>query len=329
MIWKQLSGGASFSRRLGFYLRPSGQVALVGEVFEVTLDRAQISVEVAPSKDVKRESEERHVDKNAGPCDAWLADTEQHRDPETHDPEVEAGAEQRAHWKRWHRAVWPSFAPIQRRIQDQEDRDSYRGDEIPAEVVANRHPKMGSGRVVPEQSAEKPLLAQYAQGIDHEIDHHHEQSRHQPHSRGPPDFPGVEHSDDAVFAIKRRTQEQRHAITGEPKKGERKRAHERHAEHPNLTSSSRTQIVVEAEWKPVVNRGPFAGKRNYVREQREKKSGAEAKVDDRDEKKTRKENEHIGTKCDGREDQVHLSQAARAKPDSRKKSIARFNARST
>src|SRR5271170_7478231 len=62
------------------------------------------------------------------------------------------------------------------------------------QVVADRYAEMRARRVVPENPAEEPAVAEHAQRIDHHVHHHHEQRRHQPYARRAPDFPGVENS---------------------------------------------------------------------------------------------------------------------------------------
>src|SRR5271154_2804040 len=228
---------------------PDRKTALVGKVGEMALDRRVVAPRFAAGHDMKRENRERQVDEHGGPSDIRRVDSKQHRDSENHDPRVQRRTKQRARGDRPKQAGGLGRPAVERRVEPLEDRDRDRGDKIPSEVVADRYAEMRARRVVPENPAEEPAVAEHAQRIDHHVHHHHEQRRHQPYARRAPDFPGVENSKIRAATIQGRAQQQRDCIAGEGEERKRQRIHERHAEHPNLARAGRVYIVIQSERK--------------------------------------------------------------------------------
>src|ERR1700730_1398175 len=100
-------------------------------------------------------------------------DDEQHRDSEERNSRIKRGSHQGARGKIEHQARGFDCAAIQPRVEELENRNSQRRNEIPSKVIADWNAEMRTRGIVPENLPQEPLLAEYAQWIDDEIDHHH------------------------------------------------------------------------------------------------------------------------------------------------------------
>src|SRR5208282_383574 len=277
---------------------PDRKNTLVGKIRQMAFDCRVVAVGFAAGQDMNRQDREGQVDEHGSPSDFRRVDSEQHRDSEDHDSRIERRTKQRARPQSGKRTRRLRRAAIKHRVEPLENRNRDRADEIPSQVVADRHAEVRPRRIVPEHFAEEPSVAEHAQWIDHQVHHHHEQRRHQPYPRRTANLPCVENPKISTPPIQRRTEQQRERIAGESQEGERQRIHERNAEHPNLAPAGRVNIVIQPEREPVVNRRPLARERGGVGQDRKQDRRAQPEVHYRDKQKTRQKDEHVRAQHD-------------------------------
>src|SRR5208282_4777241 len=114
------------------------------------------------SHDMERQRQQRKEDKNSRPGNFARADPKQHYDREADDSGIQPRSPKGTRRRRWHRAQRFGTATIEPAIEPLENRHGHRRDEIPSEIVADRYAEMRPRRVVPENPAEKPTLAEHA-----------------------------------------------------------------------------------------------------------------------------------------------------------------------
>src|SRR5229473_2956475 len=229
----------------------------------------------------------------------WRADQKQHRDTEGDDSRIEQRPQERARRKSRHRGKGLARTTIQPCVEQLKNRDTDRRNEEPSEVIADRDAKVRPRRIVPENFAEEPSVAEHAQRVDHHIDHHHEQRRHQPYARRAPKLPRIEQTQVPSAPVQRRGEQKRHGIAREGEKRERERVHQGHAEDPDFASAGRLEVMIEAEGEAVVHGTPFARQCNNIRQDSEQQRRAETEVDDRDKEERGEKDKDVWAKRDG------------------------------
>src|SRR5229473_2845290 len=104
--------------------------------------------------------QKRQIYKRRRPSYIRRTNSKQHCDSENDYSRIKRRAKKYARPQRRYRALRRFGAAIKPRVEPLKNRNRDRGDEIPAQVVADRNSEMRPWRVVPEDLAQKPPIAQ-------------------------------------------------------------------------------------------------------------------------------------------------------------------------